>query len=357
MDDFRGIKVAVSSKKTITKAVKTTADKVVKEKKMKVAVKEKKLTEKSKKIKSEEPKKPTKKSIKKTSEKTATKILKTNDDVSKVKATKVPATKKTTKRTIVSKKELLKGIKKVNGTGSVVDINREDLAQEHDELKLTRFETGGHSKHTGYSFDKIRSEEIPFSYGYNRAVLLPVDPVLAYTFWELREDTLIDYLNKFGYDNRLVLRIYDVTNVIFDGTNSNEYWDIEVFERIGSWYIRHGKADRNLLIDIGIKAPDGTFHIICRSKTIYFPRNFIVNSSKIRWMLVDEFGNSIVSEVEDYTDDDLKLLEQILGKDRLKRLMKGELSFFGGGSNWGRIPELSNVIDLSTISSSRFLSF
>lgn len=339
--------MAVSIKKTTKKVVEKTTKKVVKDEKVKGAVKEKKTVKTTKKTKSDEPKESTKKTVKK--------------DTVKTPKEKVTSPKKTTTRVSplkrTTKKATTKTATEINGSANVIDIERKDLAQEHDELKLTRFETGGHSKHTGYSFDKIRSEEIPFSYGYNRAVLLPVDPVLAYAFWELREDTLIDYLNKFGYDNRLVLRIYDVTNVIFDGTNFNEYWDIEIFERIGSWYIRHGKPDRTLLIDIGIKAPDGTFHIICRSKTIYFPRNFIVNSSKIRWMLVDEFGNSIVSEVEDYTDDDLKLLEQILGKDRLKRLMKGELSFFGGGSNWGRIPEVTNVIDLSDISSSTFLSF
>ena len=342
--------MAVSKKKTIKEKV------VSKKTVIKKTAKKQTVKKPTKSLKDEEDvviKKTTKKTIKKAIKKKVVKKAKNEESLAK-KETVKKVIKKTTKKTI--KKNSRISLKEEKQLSNIIPetLNIENLALEHDELKLTRFETGAHSKHTGYSFDNIGSEEIPFEYGHNKCVILPVDPVLAFVYWEVTQNTLLEFLNKLGHENKLILKVYDVTNVDFNGSNANESWEIEIFERIGTWYIRHGKGDRNLFIDLGIKCSDGSFHRITRSKIIYFPRNHIVQSEKIKWMLVDEFGHNIITDEEDYTENDYKLLEQIVGKDKLKKIIKGEANFYGGGSWWGRIPELTNIIDLSNLPSSKF---
>jgi len=343
-------------------------DKVLVLKKKKLKKEDEKNVKKIKKtVKKPTTKKETvsKKVIKKSTKKIDDEISLNSDKKIKktVKKTVKKTSPKTTEKKTITKKRVSKPIKIQNIDQNTkdtkfktftVNIDRQDLAQDHDELKLTRFETGGHTKHTAYSFDKLRSQEIPYEYGFNKAILLPVDPVLAFAYWEIREDTLLDFFNRFGFDKKLILRIYDVTNLDFDGKNAHEHWDIEIYDRVGSWYIRHSKPDRTLLIELGLRSNDNSIAVIARSMSIYFPRNYMVAGGKIKWMLVDEFGNNFISDVEEYTNDDLRLLEQILGKDRLKKILKGELSFTGGGSHWARIPSVDSFIDLGDLVSSKF---
>ena len=79
----------------------------------------------------------------------------------------------------------------------------------------------------------------------------------------------------------------------------------------------------------------------------------MVAPGKIFWMLVDEFGNKIISDIEDYTEEDLRLLRIIMGDERFKRFMTGGMDIFLGGSAWGRLPMIENFIDLAKLPSSR----
>jgi hypothetical protein len=260
---------------------------------------------------------------------------------------KKPEVKKAvTKKVIVKKATTKKIVKKP--AAEVKEIK--DISEE---LILTKYETGAHTHYQEYHKDLLETEEPPYSYDINRVVILPVDPTFAFLYWEVREDTLNSMFQQFGYDSKLTVRVYDVTNVEFNGFNANEWWDIEIYNRIGTWYLKHFKGDRNLVVDVGVLSTDGNFHVIHRSKTIYFPRDTMVAPGKTFWMLVDEFGNKLISEIEDFTDEDMRLLRMIMGEDRFKRFMKGGLDIFLGGSAWGRIPAIENFINLANIPSSR----
>ncbi len=291
--------------------------------------------------------------------------------VAKKTAVKKPAAKKTkdkqvlakkpelekvvSKKTIVKKAAAIKNITKKPAKKEKLTVNKavEEVKDISEELVLTKYETGAHSNYPEYYKDPLETEEPPYSYDINRIVILPVDPTFAFLYWEVREDTLNSMFQQFGYDSKLTIRVYDVTNVEFNGFNANEWWDVEIYNRIGSWYLKHFKGDRNLVVDIGILSTDGNFHVIHRSKTIYFPRDNMVAPGKIFWMLVDEFGNKLISDIEDFTEEDMRLLRMIMGEDRFKRFMKGGMEIFLGGSAWGRIPEIENFINLANIPSSR----
>jgi len=271
-------------------------------------------------------------------------------------ATKIKAiAKKAPVKKVVVKKKVIKKVKKAiikKTAKKKVFVEVQDMKDIGEELVLTKYETGAHTHSTEYNKDPLETGDLPYCYDINRIVVLPVDPTFAFIYWEVREDTLNSMLDQFGYNSKLTIRIYDVTNVEFNGLNANEWWDVEAFNRIGNWYLRHYKGDRNLVVDIGLKSADGLFHVIHRSKAIYFPRDRMVAPGKIFWMLVDEFGNKLISDIEDFTEEDMRLLKIIMGEERFKRFMSG-LEIFLGGSAWGKLPVIENFIDLAKIPSSR----
>ncbi|MFH1224012.1 MAG: DUF4912 domain-containing protein [Pseudomonadota bacterium] len=272
--------------------------------------------------------------------------------------TKKVAPKKIVIKKVAKKAAPIKKIAPVRKTaGKKISARTSDFktieSRITDELVFAKYETGAHTHYDKGWKDPIITEEPPLAYDMDRVVLLPVDPKFAFSYWEIREDTLHSFRERFGWESKLFLRIYDVTNVEFNGFNANEWWDVEVFNRIGTWYIKHYKGDRNLLMDIGVKDSGGMYHVICRSRAIYFPRDTMVAPGKILWMLVDEFGNKVISDIEDYTDDDLLLLRRILGDERFKRFMRGGLDIFLGGSAWGKMPVVEVFIDLGKLPSSK----
>jgi hypothetical protein len=108
-------------------------------------------------------------------------------------------------------------------------------------------------------------EILPEEYGEDSIALMTVDPMKLFIYWEVREDTL-----KKNTGN-LTIRIYDVTGIDFNGTNSKSYFDISVKNRLGSWYI-NVYPEKAFIADVGIIDPAGVFITIARSNKVTTPR-------------------------------------------------------------------------------------
>ena len=254
---------------------------VVKKAKTKVASPAKKVAKKAAKVstkkatpKASTPKKTVvkkavvKKVVKKTTtKKEAPKRTETKKTVKRTSVKKVAVKKEPTKKVVVKKAIAPK--KRVSATKKVL-VEVADMKDVSEEFVLTKYETGAHTHYADNYRDPLETEDLPYCYDLNRVVMLPVDPTFAFLYWEVREDTLNSMFQQFGYDSKLSMRVYDVTNIEFNGLNANEWWDIEVYNRIGTWYLKHYKGDRNLVVDIGVLSADGNFHVIYRSKTMYF---------------------------------------------------------------------------------------
>ncbi|MBI3893773.1 MAG: DUF4912 domain-containing protein [Candidatus Wallbacteria bacterium] len=118
-------------------------------------------------------------------------------------------------------------------------------------------------------------ESIPTIYqSDDRVVLMPRDPQWLYCYWELSEPTmraLQESLDRFGGD--LVVRVHDVTGVVYDGTNGRGHHDIVLPRQAeGSWYFQTLGEDIDHLIEVGIRTSDGKFLAIVRSNTVRTPR-------------------------------------------------------------------------------------
>jgi hypothetical protein len=120
--------------------------------------------------------------------------------------------------------------------------------------------------------DRSFTKTLPVEYGEERISLLARDPDTVFAFWEVPKAQFDRELAHEAGKSRLCVRIYDVTGIVFDGTNATSVIDQEVYERVGSWYFHLHRPDHRFCADIGLKTPDGRFRTIARSKVLSMPR-------------------------------------------------------------------------------------
>ena len=137
------------------------------------------------------------------------------------------------------------------------------------------------------------SWQLPAGYGDNRIVLLTRDPYWLYTYWEInhqiRENTRRE-LGESYHKSRLILRIYDVTDIIFTGYNAHHFFDIGITEEANNWYINVGKPGRSHCVDIGFLTPDNKFILLARSNIVRTPLDGPSDILDEEWMVAtDDF--------------------------------------------------------------------
>ena len=173
-------------KTTVSKALKTTkkAKKTTKKIETKVV---KKTTKKT------ETKKATKKIARKTAEKKTKKIADRLAD--KLKLFDV---KTTVKKTITSKpKDKIK--ERAQHLTFTTDLfSYQELKNTKEETTLTKYDIGAHTTSVEYAYDPMKTEELSPLYYIDRVVMLPIDPKFAFTYWEVKEDTLNHFFQMHG---------------------------------------------------------------------------------------------------------------------------------------------------------------
>ena len=133
---------------------------------------------------------------------------------------------------------------------------------------------------------------IPDFYGDTRLVLLPRDPKWVFSYWEFNKDYISKIQAKYGKDAfqrySTVIRSYDVTDIIFDGTNAHSYSDTEVNIEAKNWYYQIPSSERNYCAEIGMVLDSGEFIALARSNTISVPNGKVSDLCDEEWMVVKE---------------------------------------------------------------------
>ena len=142
---------------------------------------------------------------------------------------------------------------------------------------------------------KIRGRKefhFPPGYGDNRIIILVRDPWWIFAYWEIRKDKEEDVVRKIEYsgDNvmKSVLRIYDVTDVNFNGRNAHSFFDIDLKGLANNWYINVGTPDRSWVVEIGIVSQNGNFYLLARSNVVKTPRFGMSDQLDAEWMMPEE---------------------------------------------------------------------
>jgi len=147
----------------------------------------------------------------------------------------------------------------------------------------------------GESRPKVRDTKafrFPPGYGDNRIVIMARDPWWIFSYWEIRKDREEDAVRKVESSGEVVqksiLRVYDVTDISFNGANAHSYFDIDLKGLANNWYINVGTPDRSWLVEIGVLSNKGNFHALARSNVIKTPAFGMSDKLDAEWMMPEE---------------------------------------------------------------------
>lgn len=133
-------------------------------------------------------------------------------------------------------------------------------------------------------------EELPFSYNETKIILMVRDPYWAFAYWDMSEATAskVGSLLKEHYGSiKAILRIYDVTDLDFNGKNAHRTFDVDVFLEARNWYLNLGIANRSYVVDLGLLDAQGNFYLITRSNVVKTPPDGPSDVIDEEWMAID----------------------------------------------------------------------
>jgi hypothetical protein len=138
---------------------------------------------------------------------------------------------------------------------------------------------------------RIMPLDLPAKYGQDKIVLQVRDPWWIHAYWELQDSTLERLRNELRdgfYQARRTLRVYDVSNIIFDGKNAHRFFDIHISDYANNWYIDTGGPGRSWCVDLGLLLPGGRFITIVRSNTVFTPLEGPSWITDEEWMIPED---------------------------------------------------------------------
>lgn len=115
---------------------------------------------------------------------------------------------------------------------------------------------------------------IPAAYDY--IALSMIHPRSGHVHWHIQKESVEAMsAQKDGtiQNASLIVRVYDVTDIIFDGSNAHMFFDLEISGLSGNHYFGLNQPARNYVAEIGFRKKDGYFHCLARSNTVFFDRD------------------------------------------------------------------------------------
>ncbi|OGS26281.1 MAG: hypothetical protein A2297_04030 [Elusimicrobia bacterium RIFOXYB2_FULL_48_7] len=143
-------------------------------------------------------------------------------------------------------------------------------------------------KNTTRAVRSTVQNELPKNYGDTKIVLMPRDPFWSYAYWEINRETRDKLKKEHGNKGKLTLRVYDVTDIDFNGSNAHKHFDIYVSEEAENWYINVPEVNRAWCVDLGLLLPDGRFILIARSNFLSLPRHGVSSVTDEHWAILQK---------------------------------------------------------------------
>ena len=109
----------------------------------------------------------------------------------------------------------------------------------------------------------------------SRVAVMTVNPHLLHVYWQISQPDLENIhhtSHEPGAKVQPVLRFYDITYILFDGTNAHHTFDVEVDLRTLRWNVTLWNDNKSYVVDLGYKSSDGRFYRMARSNVIHVPR-------------------------------------------------------------------------------------
>jgi hypothetical protein len=117
--------------------------------------------------------------------------------------------------------------------------------------------------------------DIPDAYNDTYMRALPRDPEWIFVYWEISESSRNALKGKMGeaayHSSKKLLRLSDVTDRNYNGSNAQSYTDIEINDYANNWYIRVPEPGKTYLVECGFLTSEGRFFLAVRSNAVNVP--------------------------------------------------------------------------------------
>lgn len=166
---------------------------------------------------------------------------------------------------------------------------KESLGTQQLAVEKSKFSTP-----VAVKSQRMALTDLPYAYGRDRIIIQVRDPWWIHAYWEIIGSTLDRLKKEIGgafFSARRILRVYDVSDIIFNGKNAHRFFDIDVGPDASSWYIDTTEPGRSWCVDIGLLLSDGRFIMIARSNVVHTPLAGPSSVLDEEWMVPEDmFG-------------------------------------------------------------------
>jgi len=177
----------------------------------------------------------------------------------------------------------------------------------------------------GFARESMDFRDLYKGYSKSRVILLPVEPYLIHACWEVTHKDIGKAKQRLGNDYRssqAVLRFYDITNIIFDGTNAHDTFDVDIDLQSRNWYVDLWSPDKSYFVDLGFKTRDGFFLPVTRSNVVRTPRAWPAPEADEPYMFAAEDAEEGLPKIENPEEtirDDLIEAERAEAEAEIRR--------------------------------------
>lgn len=116
-----------------------------------------------------------------------------------------------------------------------------------------------------------------------------VTPGKMILFWEVSElpKKMTELFFNYKFDNLVtVVRIYDVTDIIFNGKNARHFYEITVPYQSGHWFIKGLSPNHSYTAELGVHFPEANFFPLFRSNCIQTTKSALLSGIEIKRDLI-----------------------------------------------------------------------
>ncbi|MCQ6273694.1 DUF4912 domain-containing protein [Bacillus sp. V3B] len=128
---------------------------------------------------------------------------------------------------------------------------------------------------------------------WKKRILVPTEHLTAwiidknklFVYWRLldvKKDLVSSYFDKPFTSYQQVLRVYDVTNILFDGSNAHQVQEVELSEKQGISLLNELQPNRCYMTELGVELSDHKFFPLLRSNVVHIPRTDVKQAGNFK---------------------------------------------------------------------------